>query len=569
MRRPLLAALVVFAVALPAFLVLRSDSEPDPSIPRSEAVAIARASPQVQKQLERVGDTSTRVTVLDADHQRVGFFRDSRLVLVALVGPDRTVTQAVPGSGVVGNRIANQPALLIGLSLVFVLALAGVPLLSLRNIDVLALASFTVVAWLTGQGFLDASLYVAYPLLAYLALRFLLMATRGSRAEDSMSLYWRLTGSWSPDERRHVLRLLAAGLAALTAILTVTSSGVSDVAFASLAGATDLVHGVVPYGHIPDFIIHGDTYPPLNYVAYVPVAALWPVSDAFGDPQGALVLTAVLTLLAAMSVYRLVGRNGPKDPSEEAFADSEPSELAGLRAAVAWLTFPPVLLAASSGSNDIVLAFCLLLVLGSVASARRSAMLLGVATWVKVTPIVALPIWIARLDRREAVQAIAGLALFSAVILGGLIAMGGPGAVTSMVDAMRFQFERRSLFSLFGMGVGLGPLQAVAQALLLASVVGITLAVRRDADLRDDPVRLAATLAALMLLSQLAANYWSWAYMPWVIGPALLVLAPGRARWEPQHAGERVHSNSNRRGSQVVRKPGVPAPVDASTSALP
>jgi hypothetical protein len=132
------------------------------------------------------------------------------------------------------------------------------------------------------------------------------------------------------------------------------------------------------------------------------------------------------------------------------------------------------------------------------------------------------------MSRREALQAIAGLALLSAVILGGLVAVGGPGSVTTMVDAMRFQFERRSLFSLFGTGAGLGPLQAVVQALLLASVVGMTLAVRRDAALRDDPVRLAAMLTALMLLSQLAANYWSWAYTPWVIAPALLVLAPAQ-----------------------------------------
>jgi hypothetical protein len=518
----------VYAVALPAFLALRSGSEPRPLIRTSEAVAIARADPGVHQVLSGSGQTSARVTVLDAEHQRVGFFRGSRLVLVALVGPHRTVITAAPGSGIVGNRIANQRALLIGLSVLFVLALATVPLLSLRNLDVLALASFTISAWLTGHGLLDASLYLAYPLLAYLTFRFLWMAARGPNSAHSTSLYWRLTGGWPPADRRRLLRLVAAGLAAMTAILTVSSSGVSDVGFASVAGATDLIHGIVPYGHIPDFIIHGDTYPPLNYVAYVPAAALWPVTDAFSDPQGALVLTAVLTLLAAAAVYRLIGRNGQREQGERIDSVSEPPDIAGLRGAVAWLTFPPVLLAATSGSNDMLLALCLLLVLGSVGFARRSTMLLGVAAWVKVTPIVALPVWIARMGRREALQTIAGLVLLSAVILGGLLAIGGPGSVSTMVDAMRFQFERRSLFSLFGTGAGLGPVQAVVQALLLASVVGMTLAVRRDAALRDDPVRLAAMLTALMLLSQLAANYWSWAYTPWVIAPALLVLAPAQ-----------------------------------------
>ena len=528
-RRPLVVALVVFAVTLPAFLVLHSDSEPRPAISPSEAVAIARANPQIHGQLSG-SQATARVTVLDVEHQRVGFFRGSRLIVVALVGPHRTVTSAAPGSGIVGNRIANERAPLIGLSVLFVLVLATMPLLSLRNLDVLALASFTVSAWLTAHGLLDASLYVAYPLLAYLTVRFLWMAWRGANSAHSTSLYWRVTSGWSAVERRRLLRFAAAGLAAMTAILTVSSSGVSDVGVASIAGATDLIHGVVPYGHIPDFIIHGDTYPPLNYLIFVPVAALWPVTDAFSDPQGALVLTALLTLLAAISVYRLIGRSQQRSsPPDQVHPASEPADVAGLRGAVAWLTFPPVLLATTSGSNDMVLAFCLLLVLGSVASARRSAMLLGIAAWVKVIPVVALPIWIARMRRREALQVIAGLAALSAAILGGLVALGGPGSITTMVDAMRFQFERRSLFSLLGDGAGLGPLQAVVQALLLASVVGFSFAVRSDPALRDDPVRLAAMLTALMLLSQLAANYWSWAYTPWLIAPALLVLVPASA----------------------------------------
>jgi Glycosyltransferase family 87 len=533
-RRPLATALIVFAVALPAFLVIHSDSETRPVIPASEAVAIARADPQIHQRLAGSGQTSARVTVLDAEHQRVGFFRGSRLVIVALVGPTGTVVDTAEGGGVVGNKIANPPAFLIGLTILFLFAMATVPLLSLRNLDVLALASFTLSAWLTIHGRLDASLYLAYPVLAYLAFRFLWISARGQSSGGSTSLYWRLTAAWSPTDRRRLLRLVAAGLATMTAVLAVSSSGVSDVAFASLAGATDLIHGTVPYGHIPDFIIHGDTYPPLNYVVYVPAAALWPVTDAFSDPQGALVLTAALALIAALAVYRVIARHGQGDPGEDLGSDSEPPGIAGLRGAIAWLSFPPVLLATTSGSNDVVLAFCLLLVLGSVASARRSAILLGVAAWVKLTPLVALPVWIARMRWRESLQAVGALGLLSAAIVGGLITLGGTGSVSTMVDAMRFQFERRSLFSLFGDGPGLGPLQAVAQAVLLASVVGMTLAVRRDAALRDDPVRLAAMLTSLMLFSQLAANYWSWAYTPWVIAPALLVLAPALAGYAPE-----------------------------------
>ena len=48
-------------------------------------------------------------------------------------------------------------------------------------------------------------------------------------------------------------------------------------AAASMAGATDLVHGTLPYGHLPQGeLVHGDTYPLLAYAAYVPAALLTP-----------------------------------------------------------------------------------------------------------------------------------------------------------------------------------------------------------------------------------------------------------------------------------------------------
>jgi len=543
-RRPLVAALVVFALAVPAFLLLRAHSEPQYAISAPEAVTIARVDPLVQRQIAGVGYTSTRVTAFDDEQQRVAFFQGPRVVLVALVGRDRAVTQIAPGAATVGNRAANRPALLVCLALVFMLAMATVPLLSLRNLDVLAFAGLTAPIWLTGRGYVDASMLVAYPLLAYLVVRFLWIAGRGSEQQGSISLYWRLTASWSSVERRRLLRIVAVALAASTAILTVTSNGVSDVALASLAGATDLIHGTVPYGHIPSFIVHGDTYLPLNYVAYVPAAIVSPVTDVFSDPQGALILTAVAVLLTAAAIHRLIARTADPESRQDGgrLEAYEPAEVAGLRGAIAFLAFPPVLLAASSGSNDILLALCLVAVLGTVASARRSAMLLGVAAWAKLTPVVALPVWIARMDRRDALRAIAGLAGLSAVIAGGLVVLGGPGSLSTMANAVTFQFERRSLFSLLD-GPGLGPLQAVAEAVLAASVVGMTLAVGRNQLLKDDPVRLAAMLAGLMLLSQLAANYWTWAYLPWVIAPAVLVLAPASGpRRIPEPAA--VHSGA-------------------------
>jgi hypothetical protein len=212
-----------------------------------------------------------------------------------------------------------------------------------------------------------------------------------------------------------------------------------------------------------------------------------------------------------------------------AAAPAEPPQLAGLRAALAWLAFPPVLLAASSGSNDGVLAAFLVATLATLAHRRRSALLLGTAAWVKVVPVLALPIWLARMKRRGALEAVAGLAGLSALLVGWLVVLGGPGSIATMAKALAFQLGRGSLSSPWT-GLGLGALQPVAQAALAALVVAATLAVRRDNELKDDLPRLASLLAGILLLAQFAANYWNWAYLPWALAPALVVLVPVRAR---------------------------------------
>jgi hypothetical protein len=525
----MVAAAAALVLALPVLALMHARSEPRNVISDGAATRIAAQDPAVKKLLGDSGYTSSRVTALDGKQLRVSFSRGPRLVALALVGPNGHVSRSAPGTmSQVGNEIAYVPLALILLSLVFAVSIATVPLLSLRNLDVLAFTAFGGVAWLIGRGYVDASMLIAYPLLGYLIARLLWVGLNGPGRQPAESLYWRLTRSWTLGERRRMLGLVVGGLAVFVAALTYTSLGVSDVGFAALAGATNLTHGTVPYEHIPDFIVHGDTYPPLTYAAYVPAAVLFPVTDVFSDPQGALVVTTLATLITTAAVYGLVRRAaGPENTP-----DREPSEIAGLRAAVAWLAFPPVLLAASSGSNDLILALCLIAALICLSRRATSTLLLGVAAWVKLTPVFALPIWLARMRGRELGTALAGLAALTAVILGGLVAIGGLGSVSSMADAIAFQFNRRSLFSLWT-GLDLGALQPVAQALLIAAVAGATVAVRRDASLRDNPLRLAALLSGVMLLSQLAANYWTWAYLPWAIVPALPALVVGHLGREP------------------------------------
>jgi hypothetical protein len=550
LRKPVVAALVCFAVALPVLAVLKSHSAPHYAISHADATRIAREDPRVAKDLAESGYTKVQVSPFDDQQQRVSFFNGPRIVLHALVGPRPEVTRIAvrsPGTPQSGNSTANAPGLLIGMALLFVLATATVPLFSLRNLDVLVFATLTLPVWLLNEGLIYASVLVTYPLLAYLVARLLWAGLGGARPPARSSLYWHLTADWQPSERGRLLKLVLAGLAVGTTILTLGSTGVSDVAFAGLAGATDLIHGTVPYGHIPDFIVHGDTYPPLTYVLYVPAAVLSPVTNLFSDPEGALVLTAVATLLVAWGLHRAVARAPRDDPKA---SESEPPGISGLRAAIAWLAYPPVLLAASSGTNDILLAVFLVAALASLAHRGRSTVYLAAAAWVKFVPVVALPIWLARLRGRELTNAIAGVAALSALVIGPLVALGGPGSISAMAHALSFQFGRGSLSSLWW---GLDQAQPVAQAALLAAVVAATLAVRGDDRLRDDLPRMAAILAGILLLTQFAANYWTWAYLPWAIAPALFVLVPAHGVLQSQRAPEwtqvRAHSTKQFSGT--------------------
>jgi hypothetical protein len=114
-------------------------------------------------------------------------------------------------------------------------------------------------------------------------------------------------------------------------------------------------------------------------------------------------------------------------------------------------------------------------------------------------------------------------------------------SIETMLHALAFQFERGSLSSLW-IGLRLEALQPAAEAALLGAVAWATLAVRRDPGLRDDLCRLAAILAGLLLIAEFAASYWTWAYLPWAVLPALLVMVPASGRTRSPAGG---HSMPN------------------------
>jgi hypothetical protein len=515
LRRPsaLLVALLVFAIAAAGLLATRA---PAPyALPRAVAVHDALRSHKVTQVLGSV-QRWTRVDVGPVDGQvtRVSFLVGRRTV--ADVGVARSGAVLLVGTYLpYGAPTSHAPWLILLGSLCFLLATAVVPLRRVRNLDVLALVAFVAPLLLLDGRYVTASTLAAIPSLAWLCAR-CAWAALGARGEPAPSrpLLDAITPDWSETQRVRMLRIAVGAAAAAVTMVTLTAPGTVDVAQAVMEGGTLLVHGTLPYGHMPGDVFHGDTYPLLSYLAYAPLAALMPVRDAFDVANGALIVAAACSLGVAWMLVRSLHGS------------------AGLRAALAWLAFPPLLVAVSSGTSDLLLAA--LLAAALVLARRRvaSAGLIVAAGWFKLVPFALLPVWVAGLRGRRLAAAVVLLAASTAATLALLVALGGGGAPARMLHDMTYQLERRTLHMPWTL-LGMPWLQPLVQAGVLALIAGATVRAWRDAAFAEDRARLAAFAGAVLLGLQLAGNYWTYLYLAWVLPCIALSLLAGAEQRAP------------------------------------
>jgi hypothetical protein len=309
------------------------------------------------------------------------------------------------------------------------------------------------------------------------------------------------------------LRIALVAVALVFVMVGVSSPFPVDVAYAVMEGATALIHGVLPYGHIPG-ILHGDTYPVLSYALYTPLALLDPVRSLWVSVDGALAVAVLAALAAAWSAWRsVVGARGPARTHER--------EEAGLRAALTVLAFPAVLITASSGTTDIVLAAMVAIALVLWRRPAAAAGTVAIAGWFKLAPFALVPALLAPLRGRRLAAAVAAVVIVSSAVLALIVAVGGIHGPGQMTHAVAYQFTRGSLQSIWS-ALGIGWAQPLAQAGVLGFIAAATLKLWRQPQLATDPRRMAAICAAILLGVQLAANYWAFLYVVWVV-PLLAV----------------------------------------------
>ncbi len=426
-----------------------------------------------------------------------------------------TMARGYPGA--FGEHV-NALYVWLPLCLLFVLPFANLRRpLSLLNLDLLVLLSFSVSLAFFNHAHIYASVPLAYPPLLYLLARML-------------ALLWRRRGGAAP--AAGPLRLLvpapvlAVGIVFLLGFrigLNVTDGNVIDVGYAGVIGAQRIVHGGPLYGAYPSNNEHGDTYGPVNYEAYVPFEQAFGWSGTWDDLPAAHAASIFFDLLAVGLLF-LLGRRmrGPT---------------LGVALAYAWVAYPFTLYALESDSNDTLVAA---LVLGAllaasyrrgIAPAARGAMA-ALAGLTKFAPLALVPMLATYGLRAEPGSGARGrltarlrdpawfLLAFVVVAATAFIpALSHDSLNTIYQRTIAYQANRDSPFSVWGLYGGLGGLQlaveiaAVGLALLLAVVPR-----------RVDLLALAASCAAVLIALQLGIEHWFYLYIPWFFPLVMLVL---------------------------------------------
>jgi hypothetical protein len=506
-----------------------------PGVAGTDAVRVLRSIPQFRE----LSWDRMSVSPVDGRLERVSFYKGARIVAQAAVRANGSVDQLVNFEALpvpYGSPLAYEPGVLLGLAAVFVLMTAVAPLRRLRNLDVAAALSLIAPVVLLQYRYLDASVLAAVPGLGYLLARCAVTALSPSPRPQppTLPLLEFLTPGWGSARRARWLRTGLIAMVLVFVMVGVSSKDAVDVIYAVMEGATRLIHGVLPYGHLPGDVIHGDTYPILSYALYTPLAALSPVTSTWDSVDLALGVAVVAALASADALLRSVGDRPPVRRRQH----DPRTEVAGLRTALSWLAFPPTLIAVSTGTTDVVLAAMVVFAVLLWHRPAVSCTLLTAAGWFKLAPLALLPLWLAPLRGRRLLVAAAGVVGVSAAMVGLLVALGGVSGPLEMIHAVAFQFSRGSPQSMWRV-LGIEGLQPLAQAGVIALVAGGAVRLWRDPAIAADRVRMAALSAAVLIGLELSADYWSFLYEVWIvplIAVSLLVGAVPATASEPEPA---------------------------------
>jgi Glycosyltransferase family 87 len=482
-----------------------------PSLSEEEAVKLALADERVQAELSEHGPYSTGTEYEDGEWT-VRFYVEEEGAVggrptdegkeVAVAGVDdetweveyawtgdQVGWQMARGEEGAYGKQANYWYVWGPLALAFALAFVRTDrLLSLRNLDVVALLGFLVSHGFFREGIVYEAVLLWYPPLIYLFLRTLLMGFGvGERVERTSNLpTWLLLG--------------LAGLAGGLVLGLNLDSRVIDVGYAGVVGADLILDGTLPYANMPADVGTGDTYGPLNYLLYVPFVLIFGFSGQWDFLPAAHALTFLAFVTGALALFVAGWRlSGPKAAAALVFA---------------WAAFPYTLYAANNNTNDIVVAAVSAIGLAAATSplGRGASVVAGFA--VKLYPIILAPLWMMHggVRRRPIADFVLGGVGVFFLTFWVLLIDGRPIEAARLFyeRTIAMQTSRETPWTIFGQVPELGFLQQplLAAVILLAFVVAVW-------PRRRTVRRLAAFSAALVIGFQLTVDYWFYPYVTW------------------------------------------------------
>jgi hypothetical protein len=455
-------------------------------------------------------------------------------VTEAWTGPQVAWKMARGRPGAFGGKTLLEPYVWLSFCLLFLIGLADFRRpLSLRNLDLLALLSFSVSLAFFNKGHIFWSVPLVYPPLVYLLARGIWVGLR--RRGPALRPLWPV---W-------VFAAAAVFLVGFRVGLNLESKhGVIDVGYAGVIGAHRIANAQAPYGHMPqrgelepcgpkdaagdvrDRIQengrcesaneHGDTYGPVSYFAYVPAYLAFGWSgkwDTLPAGHASSIAFDLLTLLGLVLVGIRFG---------------------GVRLAAllsfAWAAYPFTAYTLNANTNDALMPAFLVWGFWLVSSPWGRGAGVALSGWTKFGALLLAPLWATyptvrpRAVARFAV-AFAGVTLATFSIL--LLEPGLWGALKTFWNrTIANQLERHSPFSLWDWGQyharGIPDL-ALAKPVLSALAVVLAVAVAFYPR-RKGPIQLAALTAAVLVAFELPLTHWFYLYLPWFFPFVLLWL---------------------------------------------
>jgi hypothetical protein len=498
----------------PASAAAGEEGEATPeTITREEAIATADRDSKVREQRHQYAPLAPVATTNDEGEWEVSYFGAGKQRALVVVDPhsgevleswtgyQMTWKMARGYSGAFGHKL-NAPYVFLPLCVLFLVGLVDWRRLRrIANLDLLVLLGFGLSHYFFNRADIGVSVPLVYPVLLYLFGRCMWIGLRGRGG--GLRPVW--PAAW--------LLVAALFLMGFRVGLNIADAGTIDVGYAGVVGADRIAHGEPIYDNFPDDILQGDTYGPVNYLAYVPFELVLPWHGTWDDlpaAHGAAVLFDVATfvLLILLALRIRPGRAGRRLAATIAFG---------------WAAYPYTAFALESNSNDSLVAALLVATLLLATRSFARGVTLAAATWAKFVAAPLAPMFLTyeRKSRPAALFAL-GFALVTAALL--IWPAVDPGLPTFYERTIGAQAGRESPFSIWGQSPSLEPIRIIL--LLGLAALSLTFAfVPHPKSL----LQLTALSAALLILVQLTMQHWFYLYIVWFYPLLLVALASSDA----------------------------------------